>query len=68
MFLIVEMTFEEVAIGQTFFDPESGEEFIKLDEQEAGYISGGDAFEGQPAPFYSDDIVEVDIEIVEFDD
>lgn len=72
MFLTLDMTFEEVAIGQTFFD-DDGNEYIKCDEDYAEPIQA-DPYTGELiedlelVAFFQSEIVEVDFEIEEFDD
>lgn len=44
-------SFANVQIGDKFFDPVSGEFFIKLTETTASCESGGDALEGEVESF-----------------
>jgi hypothetical protein len=53
------MLFKDVLIGHSFFDPNSGEYFIKTDNTEAEFISGGSYFEGLKETFALDDFVEL---------
>lgn len=53
------MLFKDILIGHSFFDPNSGEYFLKTDDNEAQFISGGSYFEGQVETFAEDDFVEL---------
>ena len=50
-------TFSKLNIGDKFFDPNSGEYFIKVCGNAADFISGGDYFSGCFAEFEEDEIV-----------
>lgn len=54
------MTFSELRIDQHFFDPTSGETWIKTDPATAVYDSGGDAFEGESDTFHPNDVIELE--------
>ena len=53
------MLFKDILIGQSFFDPNSGEYFVKTDNTEGEFISGGSYFEGLKESFALDDFVEL---------
>lgn len=53
------MTFKDILIGHAFFDPNSGEYFLKKDDTTAEFISGGSYFEGLTETFAEDDFVEL---------
>lgn len=53
------MIFKDILIGHSFFDPNSGEYFIKTDDNTAEFISGGSYFEGLTETFSQDDFVEL---------
>ena len=40
------LVFNDIAIGENFFDPNSGEYFEKVTNDSGKFISGGDYFEG----------------------
>jgi hypothetical protein len=50
--------FSELLSGARFFDPESGEEWEKINTYEAVCLTGGDALEGGKDSFCDDDMVE----------
>jgi uncharacterized membrane protein YcgQ (UPF0703/DUF1980 family) len=53
------MFFRDIPIGSNFFDPNSGEYFIKTDNTTAEFTSGGSYFEGLKETFSDDDFVEL---------
>ena len=53
------MLFKDILIGHSFFDPNSGEYFLKTDDNQAQFISGGSYFENLVADFQPDDFVEL---------
>jgi hypothetical protein len=53
------MLFKNILIGHSFFDPNSGEYFLKTDDNQAQFISGGSYFEGKVETFAEDDFVEL---------
>lgn len=53
------MLFKDIPIGHSFFDPNSGEYFIKTDDNQAEFISGGSYFECLFETFAGDDIVQI---------
>ena len=55
-----EIQFDDVSVGDQFFDPVSGLEFVKVNIYTGRCIEGGDEFEGGYATFSSDDEVIVD--------
>jgi hypothetical protein len=67
MFLTLDMTFEEVAIGQEFYDDE-GLLYVKLDEWSAELITEDEDEDPEIVSFGPMEIVDVDFEIEEFDD
>lgn len=50
--------FADIAIGASFYDPFSGEEFLKVNDTTAKQITGGDAVEGEMADFQPDEEVD----------
>ena len=52
------MRFEQIEYGAKFFDPYSGEFFVKVCGNAAECITGGDAFTGSLITFDPDEIVE----------
>ena len=52
-----EIRFEDVAIGQKFFDPFSGDFFIKVDDNEGETVDTGSAWDGERDSFEPDEIV-----------
>jgi hypothetical protein len=56
----MQILFNEVRIGQTFFDPQSGESFEKTGEFTAVMVSNlGDAFDSDPDIFSANEMVEI---------
>ena len=53
------MLFKNILVGHSFFDPNSGEYFVKTDNTTAEFISGGSYFEGLTETFAEDDFVEL---------
>lgn len=53
------MFFKDILIGHSFFDPNSGEYFLKTDTDKAKFISGGSYFEDLEESFALDDFVEL---------
>ena len=53
------MTFEQLAVGQRFFDPACGDFFIKVSYNAATIDSGGDYLEGSLCTFDNDEKVEL---------
>jgi hypothetical protein len=51
------MIFKDILIGENFFDPNSGEYFIKVTDNSGKFISGGDYFEGEVVEFDNSDFV-----------
>jgi hypothetical protein len=51
------LVFKDLFIGQFFFDPDCGEDFIKRSEEQAEMISG--CADGSYDNFNPDDIVEI---------
>lgn len=51
--------FIDVSVGERFFDPDSGEFFVKVDATTARCDSGGDALEGETDTFDAYDPVDV---------
>lgn len=55
--------FKDIPIGETFFDPDCGEDFVKLNALEARMVfnpfplHGEDPLAPEPSPFNDDDIV-----------
>lgn len=56
------MVFKDIKIGDKFFDPYSGEEFIKVDNHSAKCVTGGDYFEGEIDNFSLDEEVYSDVD------
>lgn len=54
------MTFSELRIGQHFFDPYSGESWIRTGPTTAVCDSGGDAFEGEASEFHPSDVIQLE--------
>ncbi len=54
--------FSDLNVGDTFFDPNSGEFFIKVCGNAADFISGGDYFSGCFAEFEENEIVVIELE------
>lgn len=52
--------FIHVAIGQGFYCPDSGDEFVKTGEHTARFLGGGDYFDGQEDMFGLTEIVSID--------
>lgn len=68
MFLMMDITFAEVEIGDEFFDPDSGEYMIKTDEYTAKYINDDDEQEDEYVSFGYDDVVQIAIDFDGMDD
>jgi hypothetical protein len=49
--------FSALPQGAKFFDPLSGEFFVKHSDQMAAFVSGGDNFEGEVSRFEADEMV-----------
>lgn len=60
--LTVMKTFQELPRSTRFYDPSSGEYWIKLDERRAVCDSGGSALEGEVDTFEATEEVELDVE------
>ena len=53
----MEALFNSLSFGDKFFDPESGEDFVKINDNNAIYQTGGDNFEGEVVEFNDTDMV-----------
>ena len=56
----MKMSFGKLEIGDRFYDPFSGEYWIKKNQRQAIQNSGGDAYTDLPDEFFLDDKVIVD--------
>ncbi|MEJ8837577.1 hypothetical protein [Ramlibacter sp. AN1133] len=50
--------FGDLAVGDWFFDGDSGEEYVKSGNGSARFLTGGDAFEGSEATFQPGEVVD----------
>ena len=71
MFLMMDITFAELEIGDEFFDPDSGEDMVKTDEYTAKYTNDDDYSserEDEYVSFGYDDVVQIAIDFDGMDD
>lgn len=51
--------FDDLDVGERFYDPNTAEDFVKLCGNGAEFLTGGNYHSGQIATFDADDLVEV---------